>query len=126
MHGNTWRDTKPELALRSILHRRGQRFRKRYTIRLGDRRWTQPDLVFGVRAEDVRLASGSHPSAIQGSILTAEPLGDEIIYTLRVGDAQVRASTAPTMRFAPDENVAVTFNVDRIHLFDAQTQKRVL
>lgn len=32
--------------MRSILHRRGRRFRKRFTIRLGDRRWTQPDIVF--------------------------------------------------------------------------------
>lgn len=46
MLGNTWRDTSPELALRSILHARGLRFRKRLTIRLGGRRWTQPDVVF--------------------------------------------------------------------------------
>lgn len=46
MLGNTWRDTQPEVALRSILHRRGRRFRKRKTIQLGGRRWTQPDIVF--------------------------------------------------------------------------------
>lgn len=46
MLGNTWRDTSPEVAVRSILHRRGLRFRKRFTIRLGARRWTQPDVVF--------------------------------------------------------------------------------
>lgn len=46
MLGNTWRDTSPEVALRSVLHRRGLRFRKRFTIRLGVRRWTQPDVVF--------------------------------------------------------------------------------
>jgi DNA mismatch endonuclease, patch repair protein len=46
MLGNEWRDTRPEVAVRSILHQRGRRFRKRFTIRLGDRRWTQPDIVF--------------------------------------------------------------------------------
>jgi DNA mismatch endonuclease (patch repair protein) len=46
MLGNTWRDTKPEVALRSILHRRGRRFHKRRTISLDGRRWTQPDIVF--------------------------------------------------------------------------------
>lgn len=46
MLGNTWRDTKPEVALRSILHRRGRRFQKRKTIPLAGRRWTQPDIVF--------------------------------------------------------------------------------
>jgi DNA mismatch endonuclease, patch repair protein len=46
MVGNQWRDTRPEIAVRSILHRRGLRFRKRFTIRLGGGRWTQPDVVF--------------------------------------------------------------------------------
>jgi DNA mismatch endonuclease, patch repair protein len=46
MLANGWRDTSPEVAVRSILHRRGLRFRKRHTIKLGGRRWTQPDVVF--------------------------------------------------------------------------------
>lgn len=46
MRANRWRDTHPEVALRSDLHRRGLRFRKRHTIRLDGRRWTQPDVVF--------------------------------------------------------------------------------
>jgi len=46
MRANRRHDTGPERAVRSILHARGLRFRKRYTIRLGDRRWTQPDAVF--------------------------------------------------------------------------------
>lgn len=32
--------------MRSILHSQGYRFRKRLTIRLGDGRWTQPDVTF--------------------------------------------------------------------------------
>ena len=46
MRGNRWRDTSPETAVRSILHRRGHRFLKRHTITLAGRRWTQPDAVF--------------------------------------------------------------------------------
>ncbi len=46
MRGNRWRDTTSEVAVRSILHSRGRRFRKRHTIRLGGGRWTQPDAVF--------------------------------------------------------------------------------
>jgi DNA mismatch endonuclease (patch repair protein) len=46
MKGNRWRDTSPEAAVRSTLHRRGRRFLKRHTIRLGAGRWTQPDAVF--------------------------------------------------------------------------------
>jgi len=57
MRGNRWRDTSPEVAVRSILQSRGRRFRKRHTIRLGDRRWTQPDAVF-TRARVVLFIDG--------------------------------------------------------------------
>jgi DNA mismatch endonuclease (patch repair protein) len=46
MRGNRGRDTTPETAVRSLVHRRGLRFRTRYTIRLDDGRWTRPDMVF--------------------------------------------------------------------------------
>jgi DNA mismatch endonuclease, patch repair protein len=57
MLGNRWRDTSPEAAVRSIMHRRGRRFLKRHTIRLGGRRWTQPDAVF-TRARVVLFVDG--------------------------------------------------------------------
>ncbi len=44
MRSNT-RPTKPEMALRSALHRRGLRFRKSLGIDLPNR-WTQPDATF--------------------------------------------------------------------------------
>lgn len=44
--GNRRRDTKPEIALRSALHRRGLRFRKDYPIRVEGRRPIRPDVVF--------------------------------------------------------------------------------
>jgi multiple sugar transport system ATP-binding protein len=87
---------------------------------------SQAKLIFGVRAEDTRLMSTSQPGSVSGLVLTAEPLGDETIYTIKVGDVQFRASTAPTVRFAPDENITLSFNMDRIHLFDSQTQQRVI
>jgi DNA mismatch endonuclease (patch repair protein) len=46
--GNTRVDTKPELALRSALYRRGLRFRKDLRIKLGTFA-TRPDIVFTKR-----------------------------------------------------------------------------
>lgn len=42
------RDTKPEVALRSALHRRGYRFRKDYPIRV-DGKLVRPDIAFTKR-----------------------------------------------------------------------------
>jgi len=89
-------------------------------------RQTQPNLVLGIRAEDANLAHTSSQGALKACVVTVEPLGDETIYTLQVGDVIFRASTAPSVRFAPNENVNLSFNMDRIHLFDASTQKRVI
>lgn len=44
--GNRRTDTKPEVALRSELHRRGLRFRKDHPIRVEGRRRIRPDVVF--------------------------------------------------------------------------------
>jgi DNA mismatch endonuclease, patch repair protein len=45
MQGNRSRDTRPEVLLRSALHRRGLRFRKDYVIRADGRR-CRADVVF--------------------------------------------------------------------------------
>jgi DNA mismatch endonuclease (patch repair protein) len=46
MKGNRKRDTRPELALRSALHRAGLRFRCDYPIEVLDRRPIRVDVVF--------------------------------------------------------------------------------
>ena len=45
MLGNRGRDAKPEIALRSALHRKGLRFRKDHRLDLGGMRF-RPDIVF--------------------------------------------------------------------------------
>lgn len=45
MRGNRRVDTKPEVAVRSVLQRRGLRFRKDYPLRINGR-LTRPDIVF--------------------------------------------------------------------------------
>ena len=46
MRANRRRDTKPEKAVRSILHTRGRRFRVDYAITVEGRRPIRPDIVF--------------------------------------------------------------------------------
>ena len=46
MRSNRRVDTKPEVKLRSLLHRRGLRFRKDYLIRLPNRRRVYVDVAF--------------------------------------------------------------------------------
>jgi DNA mismatch endonuclease (patch repair protein) len=49
MRANRRTDTKPELALRSALHRQGYRFRKDYRLDLNDGARVRPDIAFTAR-----------------------------------------------------------------------------
>lgn len=57
MQGNRKTDTRPELVLRSELHRRGLRFRKNHPLRPDDGRLVRPDIVF-TRARVVVFVDG--------------------------------------------------------------------
>jgi DNA mismatch endonuclease (patch repair protein) len=45
LRGSRKRDTKPELAIRALLHKRGMRFRVDFALSVGELR-VQPDIVF--------------------------------------------------------------------------------
>lgn len=46
MKGNVKRDTRPEVALRSALHRRGLRFRRDFPVHVAGRRPIRVDIAF--------------------------------------------------------------------------------
>ena len=81
-------------------------------------------LLFGVRAEDVALSeSADGGDSIPGDVYVTEPLGDRTIYDLKVGQGIFKAKTPPTYRFAPGKRLNLSFNLDRVHVFDAKTQQ---
>ena len=78
-------------------------------------------LVFGVRSEDVALTpvDAAH---LPGIISVREMLGDEIIYEVELGPYIIWVKTEPTFLLNPGETVGLTFDLARIHLFDAETE----
>jgi len=80
------------------------------------------ELVFGVRSEDVVLTTAVSDCDVRGQILVREPLGDEMIYTIEVAEHTIQAKTEPTFILDPGDNVGLSFDPQRIHLFDAQTE----
>src|SRR5258708_35252325 len=81
-------------------------------------------LLFGVRAEDVTLSESADAGGnILGDVYVIEPLGDRNIYDLKVGKAIFKVKTPPTYRFAPGTRLNLSFNLDRVHIFDAKTQQ---
>ncbi len=80
------------------------------------------EVVFGIRAEDVSVATpDAEDYDVEGVVTLREPLGDETIYRVEVGNFGMMIKTAPRQIFKRGDNVRLNFNHHRIHLFDRAT-----
>jgi multiple sugar transport system ATP-binding protein len=82
---------------------------------------------FGIRSEDVSIVGNQELEAdLQGTILLREPLGDETIYVVDVGEQRLNVKAEPRLMLQLGERVALKINPNRIHLFDSQTEQSLL
>jgi multiple sugar transport system ATP-binding protein len=78
----------------------------------------QGPVTFGIRPEDVEVASGAPNEA---RIHDVENHGIEKIVTLRVGDNLMRAAVPARVDVKVEEAVRFSWNPDKVMLFDAKT-----
>lgn len=87
-------------------------------------RWTTAEdgrpLLLGLRAEDVSVEKRGE-AALPGELYGLEPLGDRTVVDVKVGSEMVKVKARPTVTGTPGERVSVTVDLDRAHLFDADT-----
>lgn len=76
---------------------------------------------FGIRSEDITLNTGEGGD-LRGQVIIREPLGDETIYLVDMGDYQMTVKTSPKVVLQAGDHVSLTFNTNRIHLFDKTTE----
>ncbi len=85
------------------------------------------DVHFGVRAEDIRIVDVNDDGAdLKGTVILREPLGDETIYRITVGETTFAVTAPPKLVLQTGENVGLTLNTNRIHLFDVATEASLL
>jgi sn-glycerol 3-phosphate transport system ATP-binding protein/multiple sugar transport system ATP-binding protein len=81
-------------------------------------------VAFGVRSENIALDDPESGEAdLLGVVRVREPLGDETIYQVQVGETLLLARANPRTLFAEGARVGLHFDRDRLHLFDAATGK---
>jgi ABC-type sugar transport system ATPase subunit len=85
----------------------------------------QTDLIFGVRSEDVWITTAEGSGEVRGEITAREPLGDETIYEVEVGENIISVKTEPTFVLNPGDRVGLNFKADRTHLFEMESEKVV-
>jgi len=85
-------------------------------------------VVVGVRPENILDANREgrgETAAIEAEVEIAEPLGSEVIVHCRVGDDLLVAKLDPHHHPAPGERVNLVIELESLHLFDAETEKRL-
>ena len=85
-------------------------------------------VTLGIRPEDVsddHAAMGTSPAVFESKINVYELLGAEVFLYFDIDKVPVTARVEPTTKARPGDTVRVCFNIDRIHLFDKETEETI-
>lgn len=86
-----------------------------------------PELVLGVRPEDVRVYhEPASKNSIEVSVEAYEPLGSEAIIDADLEGSLMRASVPITLTAKPGDRKYVEFDVDKIHIIDKKEERVVI
>jgi multiple sugar transport system ATP-binding protein len=113
------------------------RFEKPNILRLGETQTIQlqrtvrdgDKVTFGIRPEDVDIASGELPPGwveLPATVEVVEPLGSDTLVFTSVFGASMTARLRPQNRPTPGSQIKLRINPDRAHIFDAETGSVIL
>ncbi|HWQ15649.1 MAG TPA: TOBE domain-containing protein, partial [Roseiflexaceae bacterium] len=66
------------------------------------------------------------PADAQATVTRREPLGDETIYDLRVGEVVLQTRTPPGVRLAVGDAVPIQIDRARLRVFDGATGQAIV
>ncbi len=93
-------------------------------------RFTKQDatnaLVLGVRPEDVIVCDENTENALQVEVFVIENMGAHHLVDVSYGEEVIRVRTAPTVRPNVGERLLIRFDMERIRLFDKQTEESIM
>jgi multiple sugar transport system ATP-binding protein len=89
--------------------------------------WIGRTLVAGLRPEDLRLADADAPrrACLRAQVDVVEPVGSEVLVTVRDRDTELVARLAPTTRVQPGDALTFAYDPEAVHLFDAASERRI-
>ena len=98
----------------------------KHQLPLPDLKEVPQQIIFGIRPEDVSLASPESETAIMGQAYLVEQLGKDNLVSLRVRDSEItiRALLASDTDWQ-DKTIPLDLQLNKIHWFDIQTGERV-
>ncbi|GAG60571.1 unnamed protein product, partial [marine sediment metagenome] len=68
----------------------------------------------------------SHKKGEEAEVYVVEPMGMQVLVTVKLGNLQIRILTTPPFTKKMGEKIKLHFNANKIHLFDKNTEKSLL
>ncbi len=84
---------------------------------------TSSEVVLGIRPEHIRI---NEKKGLDTEIYVVEPLGRDILVSAKLGDSMIKVLTSPPFKANMGDRVRLSFNLDKIMLFDKKTEKSLL
>jgi multiple sugar transport system ATP-binding protein len=81
------------------------------------------EVIYGVRPEHLRLAANG--DGLDAEVTVVEPTGSEILVLAPLGGIEIQALFRERHDFRPGTPITLKPEVDKIHLFDAATGRRI-
>ncbi|AWI08151.1 ABC transporter ATP-binding protein [Ereboglobus luteus] len=83
------------------------------------------EVIFGVRPENISIATDGLPAHARANVDICEPMGSETYVYLHNGDTPIIARMPPTVKYAANETCALHFDMGAAHFFDAETEQAI-
>jgi multiple sugar transport system ATP-binding protein len=86
-------------------------------------------IIFGIRPEDIHNPQFAPPSIdaqpVEAVVDVTELMGNEITVYLKSGEHNFVARVDPRARYVIGDPIQVAFNMDNMHIFDAESEKAI-
>ena len=81
--------------------------------------------ILGLRSEDISIYRGAAEGRFPTEIYVIEPLGDRTYVDVQLGKTTLKVRADADFVGKSGETVYIQFDTDRIHLFDAETERTI-
>lgn len=83
------------------------------------------DVIFGIRPEDLRVSAADTPGAIHATVALLEPTGAESYVLIDTAYGEFTLRMPGPGEFVVGQQLAVSFDAAKVHVFDATTELRL-
>jgi multiple sugar transport system ATP-binding protein len=84
------------------------------------------NLVLGVRPEDVILCAENTANTLKVAVFVVEKMGAYHLIDVKYGEEVIRVRTLPTVQPRMGETLFIGFDLERIRLFDKETEESIM